>query len=104
MPPRPVEKFVVYNLKETYAELGEYEFKIVLSPKHFRNSHPSEMTVVDSDGNPMQFELKKWGRKMNCAFLITESTPDGVASARLSLQDKEGSEVKGHLTFWVVKP
>jgi hypothetical protein len=104
MPTKPSDRFVVYNLRETYAELGEYEFKVVLSPRYFKNGHSSEMQLVDSDGKPMRFELKKWGRKMNCVFFIDENTADGVAAARLQLQDDKGHAVPGHLTFWVIKP
>jgi hypothetical protein len=103
MPTKPSDRFVVYNLRETYAELGEFEFKVVLSPRHFKNSHPSEMTLVDSDGKPMRFELKKWGRKMNCVFYVDEETADGVAAARLQLRDDRGNQHLGHLTFWVIK-
>src|SRR6516225_4075534 len=102
MPAKPSERFGVYKLRETYAELGEYEFKVVLSPRHFKNSHLSEMTLVDSDGQPMRFELKKWGRKMNCVFIIDEMTSDGVAAARLQLKDDRGNVSPGQLTFWVI--
>lgn len=104
MATKPSDKFVVYNLRETYHELGEYEFKVVLSPKYFKNSHISEMQLVDSDGKTMRFELKKWGRKMNCIFIVDETSADGVASARLQLKDDRGNIVPGHLTFWIIKP
>lgn len=101
---KAAEKFQVYNLRETYAELGEYEFKVVLNERYFKNSHLSELVVMDSDGKPIAFDLKKWGRKMNCTFLVEENTADGVAVARLSLRDERGDIVPGHLTFWIIKP
>ena len=101
---KPADKYVVYNLRETYHELGEYEFKVVLNPRSFRNSHLSEMALVDSDGKPMRFELKKWGRKMNCSFHIDEKVADGIAVAKLSLKDERGTEVTGRVQFWVIKP
>src|SRR6266487_1227258 len=104
MASRPAEKFLVYNLRETYHELGEYEFKIVFSPKHFKNSHLSDLKVFDSDGRPMAYELKKWGRKMNCRFLIDDSCSDGVAVARLFLLDERRNEHMMQLTWWVIKP
>jgi hypothetical protein len=100
---RSVEKYVVYNLRETYAELGEFEFKVVLNPRFFKNSHDSDMTVVDSDGRLMVFELKKWGRKMNCRFTVNDETADGVALARVVLRDSRGNEIPVQLTWWVIK-
>lgn len=101
---RAPEKFVVYNLRETYHELGSYEFKVVLNPKFFKNSHRSELTLVDSDGRPMRYEVKKWGRKINCAFTIDPSVADGVSQAYLKLLTEKDDEVAGRLIFWVIKP
>lgn len=101
---KPADRYLVYNLRETYHEFGEYEFKVVLSPRHFKNSHVSEMTLVDSDGKPVRFELKKWGRKMNCTFFIDESVSDGIAVANLILRDDRENEVRGRVQFWVIKP
>lgn len=101
---RPVEKFVAYNLRETYHELGEYEFKVVLHPKVFKNSHNSELSIVDSDGKPMKFTVKKWGRKINCTFLVDEAVADGVSVARLMMKDEKGETHQGRLSFWVIKP
>lgn len=97
------DRFVVYNLRETYAQTGEYEFKIVLHPRHFRNSHASELDLIDSTGKQMRYELKKWGRKMNCRFVIDENTSDGVALARLKFVDGKGRQSDGSLSFWVIK-
>ena len=96
-------KFVAYNLRETYAELGEYEFKVVLSPKHFKNSHSSELSLRDSDGKTMRHEVNRWGRKMNCKFTIDDDCSDGVAACRLVLRDDRGRETVQQLTFWIIK-
>lgn len=102
---RAIEKFVVLNLRETYHELGRYEFKVVLSAKHFKNSHFCEMTLVDSDGKPMNYEVQKWGRKMNCTFVIDPLVADGVSKVRLSLRKEESAEPQSSLlSFWVIKP
>lgn len=98
------QKFVIYNLRETYHELGEYEFKVVLDPRSFRNGHFSELTCLDSDGKPMKFEVQKWGRKINCKFLIDKSVADGVANVRMDLKDDEGHQHPGRTSFWVIKP
>jgi hypothetical protein len=99
---RQIEKFTVYNLRETYHELGVYEFKVVLNQRFFKNSHDSDMTMVDSDGKPMAFSVKKWGRKMNCTFTIDNNVADGVASIRLFLAGKT-QDPPVRLTLWVIK-
>lgn len=101
---KQVQKFVVYNLRETYHELGTYEFKIVLHPKNFRHGHTSSMTMVDSDGKPMELDVKTWGRKVNCLFKIDKSVADGVSIATLDVIDSKGEKHNMRLTFWIIKP
>lgn len=96
--------FVVYNLRETYHELGKYDFKIVLNPKFFKNGHPAEVQFFDSDRNKMKFKCEKWGRKINCSFVIDSTVADGVSFANLVLIDDEGTKHNERITFWVIKP
>lgn len=96
--------YVVYNLRETYHEYGVYEFKIVLSPKHFKNSHMCDMKLTDSDGNEMKYELKKWGRKLNCIFTVDKDVSDGVSSIGLELKDDKDLTHSFRKYFWVIKP
>lgn len=100
---RSAEKFVVYNLRETYHELGKYEFKVVLNPRFFKNSHESNLELVDSDGRLMRYELNRWGRKLNCSFVIDETVADGVSRAKLSLKDDNDNVHGGTISFWVIK-
>jgi hypothetical protein len=100
---KTVDKFVVYNLRETYHELGEYEFKVVLNPRYFKNSHLSELVVFDSDRRVIQQEVNKWGRKMNCKFRIDKDVSDGVAVVELILKTERDS-IPARLSFWVIKP
>lgn len=100
---KSVDKFIVYNLRETYHELGEYEFKVVLNPRYFKNSHNSELIVFDSDRKVIRQETNKWGRKMNCKFRIGHDVSDGVAVVELILRS-ERDEHPARLTFWVIKP
>lgn len=97
-------KFVVYNLRETYHELGKYDFKIVLNPKFFKNGHMSELKCVDSDRKNMKFSCEKWGRKINCSFIIDNDVSDGVSIVDMNLKDENGKEYPGRITFWVIKP
>lgn len=98
------QKYVLYNLRETYHELGRYEFKIVLDPRTFKNAHLSEVAFRDSDGKTMKFDVQKWGRKINCTFIIDNSVPDGVSVVDMLLKDDDGHEHEGRTTFWVIKP
>ena len=100
---KPQDYAVVYNLREIYHELGLYELKIVLDPKLFKNSHLSEMTIVDSDGNGIKHELRKWGRKMSCTFNFDQSVPDGVCTVSLALVDDEGRKLSQRFSFWTIK-
>lgn len=95
---------VVYNLRETYHELGVYEFKVVLDPKLYKSSHASEAIMLDSDGNQMSFKLNKWGRKMNFTMKIDERVPDGVSVVRLNLVRDDGTRINQMLSFWIIKP
>lgn len=101
--PRQIEKYVAYNLREIYHELGEYEFKIVLNPKLFKNSHESEMHLVDSDMKPMRYTVKKWGRKINCQFIIDGNVADGVSQISILLKDVNDDVTPVRLKFWVIK-
>ena len=96
-------EFIVYNIRETYHELGEYEFKIVLSPSKYKNAHDSDVRITDSDGNLMEFEANKWGRKINCKFKIDENVADGVSSVLLDLRRHDGTLLQSRLYFWVIK-
>lgn len=95
--------FVIYNLRETYAEKGTYEFKVVLNPDVFKNGHASEVRLVDSDMKTVPAEVRKWGRKINCSFTIDDSIPDGVISIWLHLRDEGGDTVNGKAICWVIK-
>jgi hypothetical protein len=99
-----IEKFVVYNLKETYHELGTYEFKVVLNPSNFKNGHESDVDFIDSDGKKMKFFVNRWGRKINCSFVIDDDVADGVSIVTIVLKDSFGVTTNERLTFWVVKP
>lgn len=96
-----MSKFIVYNLRETYHELGEYEFKIVLDPAHFKNSQTCEVAIVDSDRRPLTFKVNKWGRKINVKFTIDGSVADGVASIDLIEMDKGETS---RMNCWIIKP
>lgn len=95
--------FVVMNLRETYHELGEYEFKVVLSPKHFKSSHVSEFMVVDSDGKEMSTDIGRWGRKVIIKFRIDEGVSDGVSALKMQLVTETGKKYQRNVTWWVIK-
>jgi len=100
-----MEKFFqVYNVRETYHELGEYEIKVVLSPDSFKNGHLSEFKIVDSDGKPIPCEISKWGRKVNFLFKIDPDVSDGVAAIKMDLVTARERKVYRQVTFWIIKP
>lgn len=96
--------FVVYGLRETYAELGKYEFRVVLDPKRYSDCHESSLTIVDSDGKPMVYDVRRWGRKLNCSFVVNDATADGVSSVNMELKSNDGSIEKFRLSMWIIKP
>lgn len=96
----PAQKIQAYGLEETYIDLGEHTFKIVLNPRSFKSGQDCEVVLVDSDRQPMRFDVKKWGRKLNVTFQICPETPDGVSVASVTRGGKE----LARLSFWVVKP
>jgi hypothetical protein len=93
-------KYQVYGLEETYPELGEFDFKIVLSPKFYKAETEFDVSVVDSDKKKITFTLNKWGRKLNVKFSITPTVSDGVSTVIIS----RGNQEVGRLNFWVIKP
>lgn len=98
------EPYIIYNLRETYAETGRFEFKVVLNPDVFKNGMESWVTLVDADRRSIPLDIKRWGRKINCAFTIDQNVPDGVVTVQLRLKD-EGNEKShvGKASFWVIK-
>lgn len=93
-------KYQVYGLDETYPELGDFSFKIVVSPRVFKAGQEFEVVMRDSDRNLMKIDLKKWGRKLNVTFTVDQSVSDGVASVFVV---RDGEEM-GRLNLWIIKP
>ena len=96
--------FVVYGLRDTYHELGEYLVKIVLSPSKFKNGHGSTVEFFDSDGTKMTSSFEVWGRKLNCKFIIDPSTSDGIFTIKLDVVENSGKHHHKMLQAWVIKP
>lgn len=94
-------RYQVYNLRETYHELGRYEFKVVLSPRNFKNAHGFRVEMHDSDRHPMSHDSEVWGRKINVRFEINGRTADGVS--RVNVYTPKG-DLLCQLNYWVVKP
>lgn len=101
---RNTDHFVVFNIRETYHELGEYDFKIVLDPAKFKTSQLLSYKMLDSDMKSMDFSVQKWGRKLNCRFKIDPNVSDGVSYFYAVVTNSKGEEEKIQLKFWVIKP
>lgn len=97
------EPYVIYNLRETYAETGRFEFKVVLNPDVFKNGLGSDVNLINADRRDMPVDVKRWGRKINCGFTIDETVPDGVVTIVLKLCDEGVKPVEGRASFWVIK-
>lgn len=100
---KAVEKFVVLNLREIYHEFGEYDFKVILNERFFKNGHGAEVTMRDSAGNPMKYEAKVWGRKIVCKFTVDDNVAEGRSHVSLAIKNEKGDLVDGRLSFWVIK-
>jgi len=90
----------VYNLLETYHELGQYQFKVVLNPRYYKTGHDFKVEMFDSSNKPMNFKFEIWGRKINVDFVIDDNVSDGVAYANVMKNDNQIAR----LTWWVIKP
>lgn len=100
----PSKKLIFHNLRETYHELGRYEFKIVLNPAFFKTAEDVSLKIVDSDGKTMKHEFNVWGRKVFCEFDIDMSVSDGVSFIQLDGSDSKGKKFSERNSFWVIKP
>jgi len=94
---------VVFDLRETYHELCEYSFKIVLNPKLFKNCHDVDVKILDANNDLMEVDVRRWGRKVNCTFVLNETIPDGVCVVRLRAAADSGKNVVEKFSFWVIK-
>lgn len=94
---------LVRDLLDTYHELGECSFKIILNPKLFKNAHDIKVEMTDAENNKMPVEIRYWGRKINCTFHLTTSTPNGVNVTNISAVTDKGKTVKKKLHYWVIK-
>ncbi len=83
--------------------MGEFEFKIILSPKEYTDGRYSELSIIDSDRKYIESNLYIWGRKVNCRFKIDENVSDGVALAAIKLVSDSGKETNFNLNYWIIK-
>ena len=96
----PSPKYQVYNMRETYHELGQYEFKVVLSPRFYKTGHDFKVEMFDSSRRPMNYKMEVWGRKLNVTFDIDHNVSDGVAFVNVY----KGTNQLARLTCWIIKP
>lgn len=97
------ENIVVMNMRDTYSELGTYEFKVVLDPKIFKGGCAADIEVRDSDGEPISSLVRPWGTKLMCKFTIDDGCSDGVATVKVHALDSSERWVDEYLQFWVIK-
>ena len=96
----PSPKYQVYSMRETYHELGEYQFKVVLNSRFYRTGHDFSVEMFDSSNQRMNFKYEIWGRKLNITFVIDKNVSDGVAYVNVM----KGNNKIARLSTWVIKP
>jgi len=94
---------IIFDLRQTYHEMGTYAFKIVLNPKIFKSSHESKIKLIDPDHNEVNLNVEKWGRKINCSFDIDESISNGVCLLEMGFISDKNKKINECLSFWVIK-
>lgn len=95
----PTQAIQAYGIRETYHELGEHEFRVVLDPSIDISPRECSFAAFDPDGKPMESSCRSWGSKIKCKFKFGPETPDGVAVGRLVAR---GEQI-GRFTWWVIK-
>lgn len=96
------QPFVVIGKRDTYHELGDHEFKLVVDTARFV-PHSSSISVVSHDGKPIDSRVRFWGNKLNCAFNLHDGLADGVARMDVQLcQRSDGRYVTHPVFFWII--
>lgn len=90
------------DLKEIYAEKGDYSIKFLIDSKVSQSFTSCKVTMYDCQGASVPCESRRWGTKVNVFFSVTDQIPDGAAIIELALS---GSEAKADERFriWIVK-
>jgi len=94
---------VVLNFRDTYHEVGDYEFKIILDPKRFKNGHRATIRMMNADRKEVSLDVNRWGRKINCFFSINDDDPSGVYVVNFRINDDDGNEIDKTFHCWVIK-
>lgn len=94
---------VLLDLRETYNEVGEYSFKIVLDPNEYKPSHDAIIKILDPDRNEIECSVKKWGQKLCCCFSIDDRISNGVCLVEMMFVKKDGTKMREVTKFWVIK-
>lgn len=89
---------VVIDLLGTYHEPGSYSFKVVLNPKRFNNGQDVVILMYDPECRTMPIDVKRWGRKLICSFVIDENVPNGVCVINIRSESMDEN-----LHCWVIK-
>lgn len=91
------------NLREIYAQPGEYSVKMIIDPRESQEIESLTVSVRNSDGRAMEHTHRRWGTKLTVQFSIDETTPDGVSVIDVSLSGRAGRQDLERFSFWVVK-
>lgn len=96
------EYLMITDKQDTYCELGEHTFKVVLNQHYFKNSNKVKIKLYDPSGKEMQARVDNWGRKMFVTFNITNDLSNGVAIISIDAE-KDNKEKFNHKSyFWLI--
>jgi hypothetical protein len=59
--------------------------------------------MLDADNKEMEVDIRHWGRKISCSFVITKNTPDGVSVIKMKAKTDKGKSITEVLHYWVIK-
>ena len=91
------------NLLEVYAHPGPQNVKFIIDPGDSSSVERVEVRMTNSDGLPMDLQVKRWGTKLNVSFLVDAETPDGVAVIDVFLRGRSIGEVRERFDCWIIK-
>lgn len=95
--------FKITDVKEIYASVGDFEFKVVLDDDFRLELADSKFSIYDSSGKHIGVTYRTWGNKIKCQFSITQDVSDGVATAVIEICEKSGQKYDKNVYFWVIK-
>lgn len=100
--PRTKRSLVPVDLKDIYAEQGEYSVKFLVDSEISQKLTSCDVLMFDCDGHKMPIEFRRWGTKVNVSFKIDQSVPDGAAIIEITMGGND-MKIDARFRVWAVK-